>query len=116
MLERTLGVGGLSRITEGPRRKPVTNLKTALAKGALVLTLASGALVATTTAASADVACNRYGECWRVREHYTNYPNRLGVTFYGDDWRRTHQGRRWHWRHDRDDDHGYYMHGRWHRF
>jgi len=50
-------IGGRER-----KEKGVTFLKSALAKGAIVAVLASGALA---TTASADVACNRYGECWR---------------------------------------------------
>ena len=67
-------------------------------------------------AAHADVACNRGGECWRVHDHYTNYPANLGVVFHDDAWRAAHSGRHWHWRADRDDDHGYYSHGGWHHF
>ncbi len=86
------------------------------AKGALFALAATGAFAVTSTPASADVACNRWGECWRVRDHYTTYPPNLGVIFHGDDWRRAHRRGHWRWRHDRDDDHGYYSHGQWHRF
>ena len=84
-------------------------------KSALVAAAAFGAITATASAASADVACNRWGECWHVRDHYTHYPAHLGVVFHEEGWRgdRRHH---WRWRHDRDDDHGYYFRGRWHRF
>ncbi len=88
-------------------------LKTALVMGAFVGIVATSAVA---TTASADVACNRWGECWRVRDHYTNYPARLGVIFHDEAWRANHARGHWRWRHDRDDDHGYYSHGRWHRF
>ncbi|MFI4949537.1 MAG: hypothetical protein ACHP7A_00695 [Caulobacterales bacterium] len=92
------------------------NLKKPLLAGALILSAAGGALALSATAASADVACNRYGDCWTVREHYTTYPNNLGVVFHDDAWREQHRRGHYHWRRDQDDDHGYYMHGRWHRF
>jgi hypothetical protein len=84
-------------------------------RAALAAAVATGALALSATASMADVACNRYGECWRVASHYTNYPPRMGVRFYGDDWARTHH-RHHHWRADRPDDRGYYSHGRWHAF
>ena len=92
-------------------------LKKYLGLGALAVALGTGALIAGTSTASADVACNRYGECWRVQDRYSNYPHGLGVHFYGDDWREAHRhDRHYHWLKDRDDDHGYYSHGRWHAF
>ena len=81
-------------------------LKTA----AIGVIVAAGALVA--TAASADIACNRYGDCWRVKERYTTYPTALGVIFHDDAWRAAHR-RHYHWRADRDNDHGYYTRGVW---
>ena len=77
--------------------------------------LAGGTLAATATTASADVACNRFGECWRVHERYTTYPPNLRVRFYDDAWRDAHR-RHYHWRADRDDDHGYYYRGVWRPF
>ena len=94
----------------------MTRLKSALATGALIATVAGGFLAASATAASADMACNRYGECWTVREHYTTYPSALGVIFHDDAWRTEHSGRHWHYRADRPDDHGYYSHGSWRSF
>jgi hypothetical protein len=93
----------------------MNTLKSALLTGALMTAVIAGALAATSTAASADVACNRWGECWTVRDHYTNYPAELGVVFHDDAWRAAHH-RHYHWRADRDDDHGYYSHGAWHPF
>lgn len=86
-----------------------------LAAGAFVASVAAGALVLSATSASADVACNRYGECWHVTQHYTFYPSDLGVRFYDDAWR-DHHRHGYHWRRDRDDDHGYWFHGRWRPF
>ena len=93
----------------------MTIFKSALAAGALAAVVATGALALSATSAAADTACNRYGECWTVRDHYTNYPANLHIQFHGDDWRATHK-RHYHWRNDRTDDHGYYNHGHWRRF
>ena len=94
----------------------MTNFKSALITGAFAAAVAAGALAAGTTAASADVACNRYNECWHVKDHYTNYPTTLGVVIHDEAWRTAHADRRWHYRNDRPDDHGYYSRGRWHAF
>ncbi|MDB5432281.1 MAG: hypothetical protein JWP35_3397 [Caulobacter sp.] len=94
-------------------------LKTILARAGLAAVIAGSALAATTAPASADVVCNRAGECWRVHSRYDNYPTTLGIIFHDDAWwdaqRRTRHNR-YHWRNDRADDHGYYQRGRWHRF
>jgi hypothetical protein len=94
----------------------LTRLKSSLAKSALILAVAGGIVAATASAASAGVACNRFGECWHVGGHYTNYPTALGVVFHDDAWRTAHMHGRWHWRDDRPDDHGYYDHGAWRAF
>jgi hypothetical protein len=94
----------------------MTRLTSTLAKGALIATVAVGALVVTTTVASADVVCNRAGECWHVKDRYTNYPPNLGITFHDEAWAAQHRDHRYHWRADRPDDHGYYSHGVWHPF
>ena len=91
-------------------------LKNNLAAGVLAASVAAGALATFATPAAADVACNRYGECWRVKEHYTTYPADLRVTFHDDAWREHQRKGHYHWRADRDDDHGYYAHGKWHSF
>lgn len=92
----------------------MTFLKSALAKAALVGAVAAGALAVTSTTASAEIVCNRWNECWHVRDHYPDYPASLRIIFHDDAWRATHH-RHWRWRADRDD-HGYYNRGRWHRF
>jgi hypothetical protein len=77
--------------------------------GALV---AAGAGLTVATSASADVACNRFGECWHVHARI-DYPADVGITFYDDSWKfpDTH----YVWRKDRDD-HGYWWHGHWRHF
>ena len=109
-----LALSGFSASINEPEEACVTRLKSALAKGTLIAA-AAGLLAATSTPASADVACNRWGECWHVHDRYANYPANLGIVFHEDGWRGDH-GRRWRWRHDMADDHGYYRHGGWHRF
>jgi len=92
----------------------VTRLKSTLVKGALIAAVAAGTLAATATTASAYVACNRFGECWRVHDRYTNYPTGVGIIIHQDNWR---WGRHDHyrWRHDRDG-RGYYRNGAWFNF
>jgi hypothetical protein len=90
-----------------------------LGKSSLAAILAGGLIVVTASVASADVACNSYGECWQTRERYELkvYPPELGIQFYDDDWRKAHEhDEHFHWMKDRDDDHGYYSHGEWHVF
>jgi hypothetical protein len=73
------------------------------------------------TVASADpadrayVACNQYGDCWRVHQRYA-YGAEAPITYYNADWYDAHQGdEHVHWRSDPDDDRGYYeQDGTWH--
>jgi hypothetical protein len=90
-----------------------------LRTAALAAILAACTIAVTATIASADVACNSYGECWKTRERYDVkiYPPEVGIQFYGDDWRKSHEtDAKYKWMKDRDDDHGYYSHGEWHAF
>jgi hypothetical protein len=66
-------------------------------------------LIMTATAARAEVACNREGECWHAREH-AEYRPEWGVNVHADDWKwgaadkyrwREHEGR------------GYWRNGIW---
>jgi len=68
--------------------------------------------VAAATSAGAAVVCNRYHECWRVHDRL-DYPAAAAVTIYDDTW--TAPDTTYHWLKDRDD-HGYWVHGRWHKF
>jgi hypothetical protein len=90
--------------------------KSMFAKGALLAVTAAGAILATASSASADVACNRAGECWHVQSRYTTYPPNLGIVFHDDAWQAAHRHGHYHWRKDQADDHGYYSHGHWHPF
>jgi len=78
--------------------------------------VAIGALWATSTTASAYVACNRWGDCWQTSQRYKTYPRELGVVIHSDGWREHHQTGRYHWRDKPNDDHGYYDHGTWKPF
>jgi hypothetical protein len=72
---------------------------------------AISALALTASVASAEIACNREGDCWRVRETNHFRPEH-GVTVHPDNWRwaeneshryrmREHEGR------------GYWRNGAW---
>ena len=72
------------------------------------------------TVASADpgdhyVACNQYGDCWRVHRRYA-YGAEAPITYYNSDWYDAHQSdEHVHWLRDPENDRGYYMHdGTWH--
>jgi hypothetical protein len=72
------------------------------------------------TAASADpgdryVACNQYGDCWRVHDRYAYGPD-APITYYTSDWYDAHRNdEHVHWRSDPDNDRGYYdRDGSWH--
>ena len=89
----------------------MTVLKSTLVAGTLIAALSGGALVATATTASADVACNGAGECWHVRDRLT-YPVGVGVRLHDNRWGYAHRGGDFRWRHDRFD-RGYYRNGVW---
>ena len=71
------------------------------------------------TVANADsatyVACNQYGDCWRVHERYAYGPD-APITYYNSDWYDAHHGdEHVHWRSDPENDRGYYdRDGNWH--
>ena len=55
-------------------------------------------LMATAGAASADVVCNREGDCWRTHEHY-DYRPAWGLRIHDDNWRwRESERERYRWR------------------
>jgi len=91
-------------------------LKNTLAAGVLAASVAAGALAASATPAAADVACNRYGECWRRQGTLHNLYRRLARDLPRRAWREHRRKGHYHWRTDRDDDLGYYAHGKWHSF
>ena len=44
-----------------------------------------GAVVLTSTSASAAIVCNEEGDCWRVKERH-EYPPEVRLRVYEDDW------------------------------
>jgi hypothetical protein len=72
------------------------------------------------TAASAQpvehsyVACNQYGECWRVHDVYAYGPS-APITYYNSDWYETHRtDEHVRWLADPANDRGYYdREGHW---
>jgi hypothetical protein len=81
----------------------------------------AGVALMTPTVSSAQpvtgtyVACNQYGECWRVHRMYA-YGADAPITYYNSDWYAAHQSdTHYHWLADPADDRGYYERdGRWH--
>ena len=61
------------------------------------------------------VACNQYGDCWRVHHRYA-YGSDAPITYYNSDWYDAHQGdQQVHWHPDPENDRGYYDRGGdWH--
>ena len=92
----------------------MTVWKKAVSATAIALLMGTGALIATTSAASARVVCNAEGDCWHT-DARVKYPPAVSVQIHPDDWY-FHQ----HW--DGDKDHhyrdyhegrGYYRSGIW---
>src|ERR1051326_7149502 len=80
-----------------------------LAGAASMATVSSAAVVEKTY-----VACNQYGECWRVHKMYA-YGASVPITYRSADWYEAHQDDpHVHWVADPTDDRGYYVHGTWH--
>jgi hypothetical protein len=73
------------------------------------------------TVANADqvertyVACNQYGDCWRVHQRYAYGPD-APIIYYNSDWYDAHRSdTRVHWLPDPENDRGYYARGgHWH--
>jgi hypothetical protein len=61
------------------------------------------------------VACNQYGDCWRVHQRFA-YGADAPITYYTSDWYDAHRSdEHVHWRADPDNDRGYYERdGSWH--
>jgi hypothetical protein len=83
-------------------------------KSLLITTALAAATAAFTlvSSASAEVVCNRAGECWHVDRHY-HYAPGLRVTIHPDDWyfhQRWDNDHRWREYHE---GRGYYRDGVW---
>jgi len=80
----------------------------------LATIIGAGALAATAATASAEIVCNRDGDCWHVREHYDYQPT-FGVVVHPDTWKWEDRDRdryRWH----EHDGRGYWKSGVWIQF
>lgn len=81
----------------------------------------AGAISMAPTSSSAQpvtesyVACNQYGDCWRVHTRYAYGPD-APITYYNSDWYEAHHDdAHVHWMADPADDRGYYeQDARWH--
>ncbi len=101
----------------------MTKFGSLLAKGA-ALGLVLGASVCAASAAGAAetsyVVCNRWNECWRVHEHYSNYPSDAAVVYHDQAWWDAHEhdtDTHWTLLPDPSNDKGWYdEHGHWHPF
>jgi hypothetical protein len=75
---------------------------------------AACALALTATAASAEIVCNREGDCWHVKMRHEYHPE-FGITIHPDNWRweeREHHKYRWREHEGR----GYWRNGVWIEF
>ena len=61
-------------------------MKKLMLQGAIAAIIGTAALAGTATTASAEIVCNRAGDCWHAREHY-DYSPRFGVVVHDDNWR-----------------------------
>jgi len=72
---------------------------------------ATCALALTATVASAEIACNREGDCWHVRETHFYQPEH-GVVVHPDNWRwAEHEREKYRFR--EHEGRGYWREGRW---
>jgi len=68
-------------------------------------------LALTASAASAEIVCNRDGDCWHVKTRYEYRPE-FGVVVHPDSWRwADHEERKYRWR--EHEGRGYWRDGVW---
>jgi hypothetical protein len=89
-------------------------LKTAVSAAAITVLMGTGALVATTGAASARMVCNGSGDCWHTDSRY-QYGRDVRAQYHNDDWYFHQQWNGDNQRHYRDphEGRGYYKSGVW---
>src|SRR5579883_3388301 len=92
-----------------------TVLKLSSALAIAAATLMAPAISSAQTVEKTYVACNQFGDCWRVHKLYA-YGADAPITYYNADWYDTHlHDEHIHWLADPADDRGYYdREGRWH--
>lgn len=94
-------------------------LQTAMGLGSVLAVAAATSMTPTiANAGTVDktyVACNRYGDCWRVHHVYA-YGKDVPIRYYNADWYTAHQAdTNIHWLADPVVDRGYYVQGgTWH--
>ena len=92
------------------------NFRTAIALTSLLAAAGAISLASTPASAQSDsyVACNTYGDCWRVHKQYAYGPD-APITYYHSDYYDTHlHDTHIHWRADHDDAGYYDRNGNWH--
>ncbi len=89
------------------------SLKHPLTSAVLGVAVVAGSLALTAPSAEAFIVCNRFGECWRVRDRLA-YPEATGVVIHDDGWVFDRPDY-YHWVHDHPG-RGYWEHGHWRRF
>jgi hypothetical protein len=78
------------------------------------IAVAACALAFTATTASAEIVCNRDGDCWHVK-HRHHYRPEFGLVIHPDGWRwRDHDRGKYHWR--EHEGRGYWRNGVWIQF
>jgi hypothetical protein len=86
-------------------------MKKALAATAFAVLLSAGSIAFTTTSASADVVCNKEGDCWHVKDHYT-YPPEVTIQVHPDDWK-WGENEKFKWHEHEGQGRGYWKGGVW---
>src|ERR1700743_2288660 len=94
------------------------NLTTAFALSSFLVTVGGSSMMPGVANADPErtyVACNQYGDCWRVHRRYA-YGADAPITYYNSDWYDAHRtDQNVHWLSDPDNDRGYYDRGgSWH--
>jgi hypothetical protein len=80
-----------------------------LVRTAILAAVGVSALALSAVSASAEIVCNREGECWHVKGHY-EYRGEWGIVVHPDSWSWGRgENYRWHEHAGR----GYWNHGRW---
>ena len=87
-------------------------MKKLMLQGAIAAIIGTAALAGTATTASAEIVCNRSGDCWHARDHY-DYAPRFGVVVHDDNWRWRNRD---HYRWREHEGRGYWRNGIWLKF
>lgn len=77
-----------------------------------VMCAAAAVLAVSATAASAEIVCNRDGDCWHVKTHHKYHPD-FGVVVHPDNWK-WHEHDKYRWR--EHEGRGYWRDGVWLEF